>query len=58
MTEKILGKFKQKIKSLSLSPFADGRFEVFLDGRKIYSKLDTGQFPDEEVVLKAIELGR
>ena len=57
MTEKVLSRFKQKIKSLSLSPFADGRFEIFLNGRKIYSKTDTGQFPDEDVVLKAMELG-
>lgn len=51
----MLRRFKQKIKSLSLSPYADGRFEVFVDGVKVYSKLDTGQFPDEDAVVREME---
>ena len=31
-----------------------GAFEVTLDGEQIYSKLQTGQFPDLDVVLRAI----
>lgn len=55
MTDKVLRRFKQKIKSLSLSPFTDGRFEVHVDGRRIYSKLETGQFPEEDAILAALE---
>ena len=55
MTTKVLTQFKIKIGSLSLSPFADGRFEVFVDDKRIYSKLETGQFPDEDAIVKAIE---
>lgn len=51
MTDKVLRRFKDKIKFLSLSPFADGRFEVYLDGHRIFSKLESKQFPDEEAVL-------
>lgn len=39
---------------LSIAPFADGRFEVFVDGQKIYSKLETGEFPDEETLVAKI----
>lgn len=53
----MLRKFKQKIKSLSLSPFADGRFEVFLDDKKIWSKLETKQFPEDDAVLALLEKG-
>ena len=45
---------KQKMSELSLAPYADGRFEVIVDGEKIYSKLDTGEFPDEEVIVREI----
>jgi len=39
---------------LSLAPFADGRFEVFLDGEKLYSKLETGEFPDDATLVAKI----
>ena len=52
MTDKVLKRFKQKIASLSLAPFDDGRFEVLLNGKKVYSKLETGEFPDEDRVLR------
>lgn len=54
MTDKLLNKFKQDITSLSLAPFADGRFEVIVDGETIYSKLETGEFPDESSILKEV----
>ena len=54
----MLREFKQKIKSLSLSPFADGRFEVFVNGKRLHSKLETGQFPDEAEMLDAIGKSR
>jgi len=32
-----------------------GAFEVFLDGKKIYSKLATGRFPTNEEILKLLK---
>jgi selenoprotein W-related protein len=52
LTEKILRAGKQRIKALELVPFSDGRFEVFRDSEKLYSKLDTGEFPDEEEIVQ------
>lgn len=57
MTTKILTSFKRKITNLALSPFADGRFEIFVDDKRIYSKLESGQFPDEDSIIEAIESG-
>ena len=46
MTQKILEEFKQRIAFLQLQPFGDGRFEVLVDGNKIFSKLETHRFPE------------
>lgn len=40
---------------LALAPYADGRFEVIVDGEKIYSKLETGDFPDNATILAKIK---
>ncbi len=32
-----------------------GVFEVVVDGRKIFSKKETGRFPEHEEILKTIE---
>lgn len=55
MTGKILGAFKTKIGEFKLIPSGGGCFEVTLDGELIYSKLKTGQFPDEAAVLDKVE---
>ena len=47
--------YKQQIQGLTLIPYADGRFEVVVDGTKIYSKLETGVFPDNNEVQAALE---
>jgi len=54
LTDKLLNRFKQDLTSLSLSPYADGRFEVIVDEETIYSKLETGEFPDEATILEAV----
>jgi selenoprotein W-related protein len=54
LTEKLLSSGKQRIKSLELSPFGDGRFEVYKNGQRIYSKLETGTFPDETAIVNQI----
>jgi selenoprotein W-related protein len=40
---------------MELVPTGGGAFEVTFDGEKIYSKLDTGEFPDAEEVIRKIE---
>ncbi|CAN5443698.1 hypothetical protein BH11PLA2_BH11PLA2_15190 [soil metagenome] len=42
---------KQRLTSLTLIPSKGGCFEVTIDGELIYSKLSTGIFPDEAVML-------
>lgn len=54
LTEKILKRFKQKISTLELVPYDDGRFEVFVEGDRIYSKLETGDFPEDDTILAEI----
>ena len=46
-TGKLLKEFKQRIKDLKLIPGGGGCFELSVDGDLIYSKLQTGTFPDE-----------
>ena len=40
---------------IALAPFADGRFEVFVNGDLIYSKLETGDFPDNSTLAAKIK---
>jgi selenoprotein W-related protein len=50
-----LNTFKQKINDLKLIPAGGGCFEVSLNGDLIYSKLKTGEFPDEQAIVDAVE---
>jgi len=36
-------------------PSDGGQFEIFADGKQIYSKLATGTFPEARDIVKAIE---
>jgi selenoprotein W-related protein len=36
-------------------PSSGGAFEVIVNGEKIYSKLDTGVFPDADEIIGEIE---
>jgi selenoprotein W-related protein len=55
LTTKLLSTFKQDIKDLVLTPAGGGCFEVQYDDELVYSKLKTGQFPDEESLVKLAE---
>jgi selenoprotein W-related protein len=48
----LLEELKQKIDSLTLVPSGGGCFELKINGELIYSKLQTGEFPDEQWALK------
>jgi selenoprotein W-related protein len=55
LTSKLLSTFKQKIKDLKLVPAGGGAFEVTINGELVYSKLKTGQFPDEQSIVDAVQ---
>jgi selenoprotein W-related protein len=42
------------VSALELIPSDGGRFEVLVDGKPLYSKLETGQFPDEQKIVSEI----
>ena len=46
---------KQRVQGLTLVPYDDGRFEVIVNGTKIYSKLETHVFPDNGEIQAALE---
>ena len=54
MASKILTEYKQKLESMELQPSSGGCFELEVDGKRIYSKLETGQFPDEDEMVAEI----
>jgi selenoprotein W-related protein len=60
LAAKILSAYKQQISGLELEPSSGGCFELSLDGSLLYSKLQTGQFPDEDKLVRQIgsRLGR
>jgi selenoprotein W-related protein len=51
---RLLSELKKKIAGLELEPSSGGCFEVTVDGKLIYSKLDTGEFPDEDDILAIV----
>ena len=54
MASKVLTQYKQKIEGLELQPSSGGCFELTIDGELIYSKLETGQFPEEDEMVAEI----
>ena len=46
--------YKQQIESLTLVPSKGGCFELKADGELLYSKLDTGKFPEEQAIVRMI----
>ena len=42
------------MQGLTLVPGKGGCFELTVDGELIYSKLKTGEFPDEEAILNKL----
>jgi selT/selW/selH-like putative selenoprotein len=40
---------------IAIAPYADGRFEVIVDGETVYSKLETGEFPDDATIVAQLK---
>jgi selenoprotein W-related protein len=55
LTSRLLSTLKQQIKGLTLIPAAGGCFELTVNGDLVYSKLQTGKFPDEDWALDAVQ---
>jgi selenoprotein W-related protein len=51
---RVLPELKTGIEQYELVPSSGGRFEVFLDDRPIFSKLDTGSFPEAGALITSI----
>ncbi len=50
----LLTELKRHVSSYELIPSGGGCFEVSVNGDLVYSKLETGEFPDEGEVLSAV----
>jgi selenoprotein W-related protein len=55
LTSRLLVALKQKIRGVTLVPAGGGCFELTVDGDLLYSKLQSGKFPDEDWVVKAVQ---
>jgi selenoprotein W-related protein len=51
----VLNTFKQRVSNLTLVPSGRGCFELTADGELLYSKLKTGEFPDEQGMIDLLE---
>ncbi|WP_416143262.1 Rdx family protein [Paraliobacillus zengyii] len=43
------------MQSLELIPSSGGAFEISVNGDKIYSKRETGEYPDLALIIKEID---
>ncbi len=55
MADKLLNKYKNRLGEVALVPSGGGAFEVSVDGNLVYSKLQTGRFPDERALLNEMD---
>jgi len=53
--EELFTHFRRDIEKMELVPVSGGAFEVTVDNQKIYSKLETGVFPNTEEIISKIE---
>ena len=51
----MLTTFKQKVSNLTLVPSSGGCFELSANGELLYSKLKTGQVPNEQSIIDVLE---
>ena len=54
MTAKLLPRFKRDIRQYTMIPSKGGCFELTVGGKLLYSKLKTGEFPDEDELIEAV----
>ncbi len=54
MTEKVAKQYKEGLGRLALKPSSGGVFEVRINGQDIYSKAQTGEFPDDDAIIAEV----
>lgn len=54
MTEALLKDFGRSIASLRLIPSGGGRFELSINGELIFSKAQTGRFPEADEIRRQV----
>ena len=54
MAQKVLDQYKAGLSEVALVPSSGGAFEVLVDGTTLYSKLETGRFPDERAIVQEV----
>jgi selenoprotein W-related protein len=54
LTAKLLPRYKRAISRYVLIPSKGGCFELSVGGKRLYSKLETGSFPDEESLITEV----
>nr|WP_081599638.1 Rdx family protein [Halalkalibacterium ligniniphilum] len=54
-TDDLLDHFRGNVTEVQLITSKGGAFEVTVNGEKIYSKLETGEFPDHKTLIEQIE---
>jgi selenoprotein W-related protein len=54
LAAKLLVRYKRAISRLVMIPSKGGCFELAVGGKKLYSKLDTDAFPDEDKLVEAV----
>ena len=54
LAAKLLVQYKRQISGLELEPSVGGCFEVTVGNELIYSKLETGVFPEEDEMINQI----
>ena len=54
LAAKLLTEFKRRISALELEPSMGGCFELTVDGELIYSKLETGRFPQDDTMVAEV----
>lgn len=51
----MLTTLKQDVASLELEPSGGGCFELTVDGQLLYSKLESGEFPNEKELVAKLQ---
>jgi selenoprotein W-related protein len=54
LTAKLLPRYKQAISRYVMIPSKGGCFELTVGGKTLYSKLESGRFPDEETLIAEV----
>jgi selenoprotein W-related protein len=55
LAEDLLEQHSARIRALTLVPSVGGVFEVSIDGRRVFSRLETDRFPTLDEISRALD---